>query len=117
MDKVFPEPREVLARHMVPLCAGAPATRRPDFSGQIRHIVLRYRPADRREIPGMSGKPFFNWKERLLRGRLPRLAVFASKKKERDKKSHADANKDNHFDHDFSIPISLSFNKRRRELK
>jgi len=99
---------------MVPLYAGAPATRPRDFSGQIRNIVLRYRPADRREIPGMPGKPFFNWKERLLRGRLQRLAVFTSKKKESEKKRHADANKDNHSDHDFSIPMSLSFNKRRR---
>src|SRR2546422_7201253 len=96
MDKVFTEPCEVLAVHRVPLYGGAPPTRPRDFSGQIRHIVLRYRPADRREIPGMPGDPFFNWKERLLRGRLQRLALLACKKKERDKKRHADANKDNH---------------------
>src|SRR2546427_12915258 len=106
MDKVFPEPCEVLARHMVPLYAGAPPTRPRDFSGQIRHIVLRYRPADRREIPGMPGKPFFNWKERLLRGRLQWLALLASKKKESEKKNHARCNKENHTDHEFRLTLS-----------
>src|SRR5260370_13139179 len=116
MDKVFSEPCEVLARHMVPLGAGAPATRWPDFSGQIRRIVVRYRPADRREIAGMPGKPFFNWKGRLLRGRLLRLAAFASKNQQRRKKQQRHDSKKDQLRHDLNILRSPSFNSPRRSF-